>query len=454
MVMRLYNIFFFIFISVGYLSSQTCGVGFYLISSVCTICPQGSYCPGDDNAYQCPLGKVSPLTGSINCVDCPAGKYQDQTGQIACLSCPEGRYSDFSGAVSCIKCSPGTYQSETGQTSCLSCLEGTYSSISGSVNCQSCSQGTYQDETGSTSCKSCPAGRFSAVFGSVICSECSQGTYSNVEGSVSCQACSQGTYQDGIGQMSCKNCDPGSYQDAEGQINCKLCDLGKFNSTYGSSFCFDCPIGQFSNTTGSEFCSNCPVNTTTIGVGSTSELDCSVALPLVLRSFRAYSYFNSIKIEWVTETEKNASFHILQKSQNLEEWQNIYKVNAGGNHNTGASYSFIDPFSNQLTYYRIKTTDFDGTVSYSNIIYINQNAISELKVYPNPFNNLLNIAHPNEKILNLYIYDMQGREILRSENNLSNIVSINLNGLDLNLFIIKIRTENGNHVERVQKINF
>jgi hypothetical protein len=144
----------------------------------------------------------------------------------------------------------------------------------------------------------------------------------------------------------------------------------------------------------------------------------------------------------------------LQKSQNLEEWQNIYKVNAGGNHNTGASYSFIDPFSNQLTYYRIKTTDFDGTVSYSNIIYINQNAISELKVYPNPFNNLLNIAHPNEKILNLYIYDMQGREILRSENNLSNIVSINLNGLDLNLFIIKIRTENGNHVERVQKINF
>lgn len=60
-------------------------------------------------------------------------------------------------------------------------------------------------------------------------------------------------------------------------------------------------------------------------------------------------------------------------------------IKGAGTTNSKTNYEFIDtePVSN-LSYYRLKQTDFDKTSSYSNVVAIDMGGKSPLSLYPNP----------------------------------------------------------------------
>jgi subtilisin-like proprotein convertase family protein len=124
------------------------------------------------------------------------------------------------------------------------------------------------------------------------------------------------------------------------------------------------------------------------------------ALPVTWRSFTATGRKTDILLEWATEAEENNAGFYLERAPAAEplipnqtspptelsaasiNWQELGFVSAGN------AYTFIDVTAKANTdyYYRLRQTDLDGHVSYSEIrsARIGTTAAAGLYLFPNP----------------------------------------------------------------------
>lgn len=126
-------------------------------------------------------------------------------------------------------------------------------------------------------------------------------------------------------------------------------------------------------------------------------------LPVELLTFTAVPVSQAIELNWTTASERNNHYFSLEKSDNGEIFKTFATVIAGENQTTEKSYSYTDknPYE-QISYYRLKQTDYDGKYSYSPIVSVNRGHDGEtLLVFPNP----------NSGIFKIYIPDAQFPEI-------------------------------------------
>ena len=114
---------------------------------------------------------------------------------------------------------------------------------------------------------------------------------------------------------------------------------------------------------------------------------CSVPLPVTLLSFDAKEKDRKVHLEWKVAQEKNLSHYEIERSSNGIQFSNILKVSADRSSTTSIkNYVIIDeePFSG-INYYRLRSVDKDGTVQYSQIVFVHISDILEaIKIYPNP----------------------------------------------------------------------
>ncbi len=76
--------------------------------------------------------------------------------------------------------------------------------------------------------------------------------------------------------------------------------------------------------------------------------------------------------------------------------------------------------------------------------------LEEIRIYPNPSLNLLNIENNNLQIQLISVYDFTGREILQEICN-SNLCRLNIESLIPGIYIVEIETTKGNHLEKFIK---
>ena len=117
-----------------------------------------------------------------------------------------------------------------------------------------------------------------------------------------------------------------------------------------------------------------------------------------------------VKNEWKTANELNIAHFDVQRSFDGVIFSTIGKVTARGN---GAyNYQFIDnsPLVG-ISYYRLKTVDKNGSISYSKVVAIQVSAIiNQVFIYPNPAKDFILINGKN--IEQISIIDNAGRIIL------------------------------------------
>lgn len=113
-------------------------------------------------------------------------------------------------------------------------------------------------------------------------------------------------------------------------------------------------------------------------------------LPVGLISFTAVVEENKVLLRWETQTETGNDFFTVERSLDGIDFVEIARVTGAGDCNEVQVYSAVDsiPFSGNM-YYRLKQTDFDGSVAYSGVISIDsgQTEMSEnddFLFYPNP----------------------------------------------------------------------
>jgi hypothetical protein len=118
--------------------------------------------------------------------------------------------------------------------------------------------------------------------------------------------------------------------------------------------------------------------TSNIGVipsGSTSSFSASKVwalshneqpLPIQLISFDAVCNTNQIDLSWTTATETNNSLFTVQRSSDATNFEDITSIPGAGNSNIYVDYNAkdTDPL-NQLAYYRLRQTDYDGNYTFS-----------------------------------------------------------------------------------------
>lgn len=169
----------------------------------------------------------------------------------------------------------------------------------------------------------------------------------------------------------------------------------------------------------------------------------STSLPVEFLSFHAiYNSQNSnVDLDWETLSETNNDFFTIERSIDGKDWENIGTLQGNGTTNDMSNYQFSDhyPFKN-ISYYRLKQTDFDGKSSYSTVQSVMIEDENELLIYPNPAKNFLNISATNLKIEKVQIMDIKGKVCLSSSDSFG---KINIEKLKNGIYILEIKTIQG-----------
>jgi len=152
------------------------------------------------------------------------------------------------------------------------------------------------------------------------------------------------------------------------------------------------------------------------------------ALPVELIHFSAIPKNQDVILHWITASEINNDYFTIERSSNAIHFYDIAHVEGAGNSNIEIKYHAIDENALKgVSYYRLRQTDFDGSISYSDIETVNINSSNELSI-TQPFSNNNQIqfyVYNAEGISLVEIYDITGRLLFNEEVIVSdNIVSI------------------------------
>jgi hypothetical protein len=96
---------------------------------------------------------------------------------------------------------------------------------------------------------------------------------------------------------------------------------------------------------------------------------CSYILPIDLIFFDGNVLPNYNSLTWITGFEQNNDYFTLERSKDAIDFE-IILTEKGTNQNISMVYNGIDPNPYDLTYYRLKQTDFNGDKKYSEIISV------------------------------------------------------------------------------------
>ena len=141
-------------------------------------------------------------------------------------------------------------------------------------------------------------------------------------------------------------------------------------------------------------------------------------------------------LNWETASEINTNTFDIQQLIGDNLFKTIATIKAK---NKAFNYSFInDSLLINTNYYRLKINDFDGKITFSKTISLENNKlIKQLTIYPNPANDVLFIENAEGK--NVEIINVLGQIVMS--------VSLNINHYPLSIIHLKsgiyfIKTEN------------
>ncbi len=148
-------------------------------------------------------------------------------------------------------------------------------------------------------------------------------------------------------------------------------------------------------------------------------------VPLKLVSFTGTLKNEKVNLYWNTSYEFNIDHMEIERSTDAVSFTTLSNFTSKGTASSGASYSAVDlyPFAG-LNFYRLKTIDLDGTISYSDILKFEtaKKPINITQLYPNPVQDVLHIQVQSDKRQSViaYVYDLSGKQVQSNSFTLNN----------------------------------
>jgi hypothetical protein len=179
-------------------------------------------------------------------------------------------------------------------------------------------------------------------------------------------------------------------------------------------------------------------------------------LPVELINFDAQPNGNSVDVTWQTASEINNDFFTVEKSIDGVNFEFVAEVDGAGNSTSLLSYSTVDenPYNGQ-SFYRLKQTDFDGTVEYSDPVVVNFNGANLISIYPNPVLGndqrfTIDYTNLNESVSSIQLVDELGRIVHNQSVNTANKqVIISTENIGAGVYFVKVITTINQYISKV-----
>ncbi len=164
-------------------------------------------------------------------------------------------------------------------------------------------------------------------------------------------------------------------------------------------------------------------------------------LPIKLESFTAAPQDKTVLLSWVVSEEINVLKYEIEFST---DGRNFWPIgNRAATNSTNYNLVHNSPVFG-INYYRLKTIDKDGKISYGEIRTVNFKLAGSLTIYPNPANNLLYItfaANSINKTATVSVLAMDGKIMYQKNiSKLSQTETLDVSKLANGCYIVRILT--------------
>ena len=182
---------------------------------------------------------------------------------------------------------------------------------------------------------------------------------------------------------------------------------------------------------------------------STGNFGACVPLPIELLSFTGQSQGSRNLLKWETASETNNDYFTVEKSQDAISFSPLDRVNGAGNSSHAINYSIYDnkPF-NDLTYYRLKQTDYNGVYTYSTIIAVtnslNETSINNIRPNPTSDNINFDLFMTIKGKITVQIIDFSGQIVHEETQDVtdgSSVMTVKMNDLSPGVYSLKVTSD-------------
>lgn len=123
----------------------------------------------------------------------------------------------------------------------------------------------------------------------------------------------------------------------------------------------------------------------------------NISLPVKFLSFFALKNGDDAKLNWTVASDENNRYFEIERSTDGRVFKTIGKVDAMGNGKSVNTYETVDAGISKLganiVYYRIKQTDKNGELTYSNVKNLNNvKKSTPVQLFPNPVKNVTKVV--------------------------------------------------------------
>ena len=141
------------------------------------------------------------------------------------------------------------------------------------------------------------------------------------------------------------------------------------------------------------------------------------SLPVRLIAFNAKENKGKVDLSWTTASETNNESFTIERSVDARHFTAIYTTRGQGTSNREHQYFTVDalPFTG-ANYYRLKQTDSDGKITYSEVRLVNIAGIKgTLQIWPNPVTSSVKLSISSTSgHLNMQVTTADGRTVLQA----------------------------------------
>ncbi|MCB0771292.1 MAG: T9SS type A sorting domain-containing protein [Flavobacteriales bacterium] len=167
-------------------------------------------------------------------------------------------------------------------------------------------------------------------------------------------------------------------------------------------------------------------------------------LPIELLSFTATDASDEVRLDWATASEANNAFFTVERSGDLERWEDVVEVAGAGNSKQRLDYAAHDHSPlNGTSYYRLRQTDTDGSSELSAAVAITRTSTIEAYIYPMPFQDRVVVETPNEQLLSVDLFNMAGQRLKVPMEGSSDRTTLDTYTLPSGSYVIHVLTEKG-----------
>ena len=185
---------------------------------------------------------------------------------------------------------------------------------------------------------------------------------------------------------------------------------------------------------------------------------CANVLPVAIQEFAGDYINDKILLNWKFSQILNLNTFVVERNTN-NSFTEIGRVEVTNRNLSISQYSFLDILPKIKNAYRLKIIKNDGTFTYSNIILLSKNkSLGDVRIYPNPVSNILNLTFTNQIGRNYIITLLTSSNQLVKEIKFASSINSNLQinrtvNMPSGLYILKILDINSNE-EITQKVIF